>query len=119
MNRYYLMIGIILIILVYTIFSMVKNSSFDNFNYSQYFIVLLLCLIGLIFTFKRSRSYNRKEPAEDELSKKIMQKASSVSYFISLYIWIFLMYIGDRNKMLPDEVIGLGMLCMAIILVIS
>lgn len=63
----------------------------------------------------RTRSAMRKEPPEDELSKRIMTKASSLSYYISIYLWLFLMYISDRVNWESHTLLGAGILGMAII----
>jgi len=57
----------------------------------------------------------RGEPAEDELSKKILQKASSMSFYISLYIWMGVMYYSDETKLETHSLIGTGILGMAIV----
>jgi hypothetical protein len=67
----------------------------------------------------RARSSARKEPPEDELSKKIMLKASALSYYISIYWWLFLMYISDRVKWESHTLVGAGILGMAIIFLLS
>ncbi len=61
----------------------------------------------------------RKEPLEDELSKKVMTKTSSLSYYISLYLWLFIMYISDRTTMHTHTLIGAGILGMAVIFFLS
>jgi len=67
----------------------------------------------------RARSSIRREPPEDELSKKIMLKASSFSFYISIYWWLFLMYISDRVKWESHTLVGAGILGMAIIFLLS
>jgi hypothetical protein len=63
----------------------------------------------------RIKSSMRKEPLEDELSKKMMTKTSSLSYYLSLYLWLFIMYMSDRTTMHTHTLIGAGILGMAII----
>jgi peptidoglycan/LPS O-acetylase OafA/YrhL len=74
-------------------------------------IVGFAIYIGLV----RVKSSLRKEPLEDELSKKVMVKTSSLSYYFSLYLWLFIMYISDRTTMHTHTLIGAGILGMAII----
>jgi len=64
-------------------------------------------------------SERRGEPAEDELSKKIMQKAASTAFYISLYWWLVLSYLSENWKMETGSVIGRGILGMALIFVLS
>jgi hypothetical protein len=67
--------------------------------------------IGLV----RVKNSMRKEPLEDELSRKVMTKASSLSYYISIYLWLFIMYISDRTTMHTHTLVGAGILGMAVI----
>jgi peptidoglycan/LPS O-acetylase OafA/YrhL len=52
---------------------------------------------------------------EDELSKKILQKASSTAYYISLYMWLVFIYMSDKTKMETHTFIGAGILGMAVL----
>jgi len=80
---------------------------------------LVLVGFALYFGFKRAKSFSRKEPAEDELSKMIMTRASSYSYYISIYLWLFIMYISDKIKWETHTLIGTGILGMAVVLLFS
>jgi len=78
-------------------------------------IVLVLVGFSLYTGAERIKSRLRKEPAEDELSKKIMTKASSLSYYISIYLWLFIMYISDKTAMPTHSLISGGILGMAVV----
>ena len=84
-------------------------------------ILVPLILVGfaLYLGFRNLGSTLRKEPVEDELSKKVMTKASSLSFYISLYLWLFVMYISDKTTMEPHSLIGAGIAGMALILLLS
>jgi hypothetical protein len=71
--------------------------------------------IGVI----RFRSALRKEPAEDEFSKRVMTKASSLSFYISIYWWLFLMYMSDKTSLETHTLIGAGIMGMALIFFFS
>jgi peptidoglycan/LPS O-acetylase OafA/YrhL len=77
-------------------------------------IIIIVVAFAVFVGFKRLSSTRRGEPAEDELSKKVMQKTSSLSYYISLYLWLAIMYFSDRFKYETHTVIGAGILGMAI-----
>jgi hypothetical protein len=76
---------------------------------------LILIGFGAFFGLSRLRSAKRGEPPEDELSKKILQKASSVSYYISIYMWLGFGYLSDKTKIESHTLIGAGILGMAIL----
>jgi peptidoglycan/LPS O-acetylase OafA/YrhL len=82
-------------------------------------IIIVLVAFALFFGYKRLTSERRGEPAEDEMSKKVMQKAAALSYFISLYLWVFMIYIKDRVAMDVEILIGTGILGMGVIFALS
>ena len=84
-------------------------------------IAIGLIMVGFAFLIgiSRFKSTLRKEPPEDELSRTIMTKASSLSYYISIYLWLFIMYISDRVKWETHTLIGAGILGMAVIFSLS
>jgi Kef-type K+ transport system membrane component KefB len=86
---------------------------------TQIGIIFLMVVFGLFFAWRRFSSVRRGEPVEDEMSKRVMQKASSLSYFISLYLWVFVIYINDRVDVDTEVLIGSGILGMSVIFVIS
>ena len=78
-------------------------------------VVILVVGFALFAAYKRLTSAKRGEPAEDELSKKIMQKTAAFSYYISIYLWLAIMYFSDRLHLETHTLIGSGILGMAIV----
>jgi peptidoglycan/LPS O-acetylase OafA/YrhL len=91
------------------------NGSFEGTDLLQYVIILVLVAFALLILVRRLRSERRGEPAEDELSKKIMQRTAASSYYISLYWLLVLAYIGEDWQMERGSLVGTGILGMAII----
>ena len=81
--------------------------------------VLLLVGFATFIGISRLKSAMRKEPLEDELSKSVMTKASSLSFYISIYFWLVMMYFSDRISLESPSLIGAGILGMALIFFIS
>jgi hypothetical protein len=81
----------------------------------QYGIIVVLVGFGVYVGFSRLKSEKRGEPPEDELSKKILQKASSTAYYISIYLWLAIGYFSDRTKLENHSLVGAGILGMAVI----
>lgn len=81
--------------------------------------VLLLVGFATFIGISRLKSAMRKEPLEDELSKTVMTKASSLSFYISIYFWLVMMYFSDRISLESHSLIGAGILGMALIFFIS
>jgi hypothetical protein len=82
-------------------------------------VVIIVVGLALFIGFRRLSSLHRGEPAEDELSKKILVKSSSVSYYVSLYFWLAVMYFGDKISMEGQSLVGTGILGMAVIFVLT
>ena len=81
-------------------------------------IIILVVLFAVFVGYKRLTSAKRGEPPEDELSKKVMQKTSSLSFYISLYLWLAIMYFSDKIDFETHTVIGAGILGMAVVFAI-
>lgn len=78
-------------------------------------IVLVLVGFAVFLGVSRVRSLRRGEPGEDELSRKVMTRASSLAYYISIYLWLFVMYISDKTSLTAHSLVGGGILGMALI----
>jgi hypothetical protein len=97
------------------------NSRVITGNKNILSLVVIIFLVGfaIFIGVKRLKSVKRGEPAEDELSKKLLTKTSSISYYISIYLWLFIMYFSDRTKMEIDTLIGTGIVGMALIFALT
>jgi hypothetical protein len=78
---------------------------------------IVLVLVGFAVTLGVSmlRSHLRREPGEDELSRMVMTRASSLAYYVSIYMWLFVMYISDKTTLAAHSLVGAGILGMAVI----
>jgi hypothetical protein len=92
--------------------------SFELTDLLQIGIILVVLGFAVFIGISRFRSERRGQPSEDELSKNLMKRASSLSYFISLYWWLLLMYFSDRTSLERGSFIGAGILGMAVILAV-
>jgi peptidoglycan/LPS O-acetylase OafA/YrhL len=77
-------------------------------------VIIIVVAFAVFVGFKKLSSTRRGEPAEDELSKKVMQKTASLSYYISLYLWLAIMYFSDKFNYETHTFIAAGILGMAI-----
>ena len=78
-------------------------------------IALVLVGFAVYLGISRLRSHQRREPAEDELSKRVVTRASSLAYYISIYLWLFVMYISDKTTLPTHSLVGAGILGMAVV----
>jgi peptidoglycan/LPS O-acetylase OafA/YrhL len=77
-------------------------------------VIILVIAFAVFLGFKRLSSAKRGEPVEDELSKKVMQKTAALSYYISLYLWLIVMYIQDKVHLETHVILAIGILGMAV-----
>ena len=82
-------------------------------------VIFILVGFAIIFGIRRMKSISRKEPLEDELSKKVTMKAASLSYYISIYLWLFIMYMSNETSLETHTLIGTGIIAMAVIFFLS
>jgi len=92
-----------------------STESFKPFEFVGFGIIILVVAFAVFIGFKRLSSAKRGEPPEDELSKRVMQKTASLSYYVSLYLWLAIMYFSDRINYETHTIIGAGILGMAVI----
>jgi len=81
-------------------------------------IVLLVVGFAVFLGLSRLRSHRLGEPGEDELSKTVMTKASSLAYYVSIYLWLFVMYISDKTTLEAHTLVGAGIAGMAVVFVL-
>lgn len=84
-------------------------------------ILIQFVVVGfaIVFAFRRLKSVKQNLPVEDEMSKKILRRGAATSYYVSMYMWLVLMYFEDRIKLERHSLIGAGILCMAVIFALS
>lgn len=97
-------------------------NSFNKLNFMDLIelsFILIILFITILYGIKRIKRVNKGEVTEDELSKKILNKAAALSYYISLYIWVILIYLKDNIKIDLDNLLKIGILSMVITFGIS
>lgn len=111
--------AIILVLVVFTSSLWLKNEILEFEELTSLGIILSVVGFGVFILIRRIKSWKVGEPQEDELSKMVMLRTSSVSYFISLYFWVFLLWLKDRIVFDQEQLIGTGILGMAVIFALS
>jgi peptidoglycan/LPS O-acetylase OafA/YrhL len=94
------------------------SSELTSVDLVSFGVILLVIGFAVFVGYKRLSSARRGEPVEDELSKKVMQKTAGYSYYISLYLWLIIMYFSDKFKYETHTFIAAGILGMAVIFTI-
>lgn len=104
-----------IILIVYFIVSSSGSMFSLDFIIIPYLIVVFI--FGLYMGVSRLLSLRNSEPIDDEMSKKIKMKAASYSYYISLYMWILVIFLKDRINYDKDELFGIGIVIMSFIFI--
>ncbi len=77
-------------------------------------VILILFLIGIILSIKRYRLDKQELAIEDELSIKIVNKSASYSYYLSLFLWLIIIFIQSRTNLVGSILMGYGIIGMAV-----
>ncbi len=91
-----------------------STEEFKPFDLLSFGIIILVVAFAVFVGYKRMTSAKRGEPTEDEMSKKVLLKTAAWSYYISLYLWVAMLIIKDRVNLDTEEIIGAGILGMAV-----
>lgn len=125
MKKLFIPISIITFVLILSGISIFQSDAAKNnelFFVSEIIhvgFIAIFIILGIFFAIKRRKSREQGLPEEDELSKRITQKASSAAFYISLFIWLILLYI-ERSKTIDNSILfGYGFIAMASTFIIS
>lgn len=120
MKRSYVIFAVSFLVLLSVGLWLISSEwSFEFSEYIHFAIIIFIVGCATFLAISRYRSEKRGEPSEDEMSKQMLQKASSISFFISIYLWLVIMYIADKSEMESDLLFGWGILGMALIFALS
>ena len=82
-------------------------------------IQVVVLLFAILVVVRRWTAAKNKIPAEDEMSKAILRRGAATSYYVSLYLWLALMFFEERIDLERSTLIGAGILGMAVIYALS
>ncbi|MFH1789498.1 MAG: DUF2178 domain-containing protein [bacterium] len=96
-----------------------KNSmSFTLSNLAVPFLLVFIVLLIIPVILRNYKSIKQNVPVEDERSKKATMKAASLSYFISIYVFLAIGWLGDDYFERASQATGLGIGIMAIVFIL-
>lgn len=90
----------------------------SNIDIVSMVVILLIVGMGLVWLLKNVILVTKSEKIEDELSKRILEKTSSISFYLSLYLWLVISIISDRISLPFEQIIGCGLVGMALIFIV-
>ena len=114
---------LLIVVFVLVMATIVFWAANTDFNYGLQDISMAVILFFILsFAFfqiiSRIKSVSRNEPSEDEFSKRIMRRASSMAFYTSIYSWLLFSFLNDKWNLEGHTIIGLGILMMVIIFVL-
>jgi len=108
-------ISSILVLLLLGLWVYMAKEPFNTVGYLIFGLSVLLIGFGLYFIIQRFKSEKLGLTSDDELSKRIMDKAAAKAFIVSIYMWasflIFFTGMGPRGKI----IIGLGLIGMGLV----
>ena len=107
-----------LVVVTTAIWIIASRAAFKPADLGLYAVLILVVGFALFIGVKRISSAKKGEPAEDELSKKVLQKTAALSYYISLYLWLAVMYVSEKKDYETHVYLTAGILGMAVIFAI-
>jgi hypothetical protein len=82
----------------------VMSAGFDIGSLSTSFIVIIIVGLAAFVIFDRAKSVKRGLPAQDELSKKTMQKAGYYAWMVTIYLALAASYLSDEYGIIGRHV---------------
>lgn len=96
-----------------------SKSTSTALEYIFVVVIFLFFLLGGYLGYGRMKRKKQGLPEEDELSIKIAQKSAAISFYLSLVLWLTLIFIQSHFFIDIKWLLSFGMIGMAIIFVIS
>ncbi len=107
-------------ILAFTGIGLYQNNDLPRFmEYLHVCLMVFIIGIGLYQGYLMLRAKKQGQPADDELSLKMLNSAAMVSYLISLNLWAVLIYIGSKTEIDTVMLFGIGILGLATVFAVS
>jgi len=104
-------IGIILL----SLWAYMSKYPIDTIGYFIFGGSILIICIGLYFKIQRLNNEKSGLTSDDELSKKIKEKATSKAFIFSVYMWVFIILFLINLEPRVKIILGLGLLGMGLI----
>lgn len=92
-----------------------SDNTIKGSSYLMIGIQVVVLAFAVLVVVRRWTARKHQLPAEDEMSKRILQRGAATSYYLSLYLWLVLMFFEERINLERSTLIGAGILGMAIL----
>lgn len=82
-------------------------------------LIAVFFLLSIYFASRRRKLRKQGLPQDDELSRKVNEKAAATSFYISLILWLLLIYLQSHSEINSKWILLFGIVGMAITFIIS
>lgn len=82
-------------------------------------MILILFVLGIILGIKRKKATEEGFPEDDELSEKIVRKSGGISFYLTLFIWLILLFINSFIEIDSRLIFSYGFIGMSVTFVIT
>ena len=82
-------------------------------------IIILFFILGITFAYGRIKRKQKGFPEDDELSRMVTLKSAAVSYYLSLAIWLILIYIQSKINIDTKWILASGIMGMSIVFILT
>ena len=86
-----------------------------GFEITTAILVLVLVTVSVIIGVRKLKDLKKGIPIEDELSKKIKQKAAATAFVVSIWLWTMLLIFFGNKDIKPTILIGIAIIGSGII----
>ena len=112
-------ITFVVILAAIQIFQTGINNNNSILEYIFVGVIFILFLVSIVLSIKKLKSTKQGLPEKDEMSTKIINKAASISFYISLFVWLIIIYVLRNNIGNTNVIIGYGIISMALTFILN
>jgi len=102
-------------IMLLGLWAYLAKEPFNTMGYLIFGLSILMIGFGLYFKIQRFNSEKSGLNPDDELSKRIKEKAASKAFSFSIYMWVFIILFLLEMEPRDKIIIGLGLIGMGLI----
>jgi len=102
-------------IMLLGLWAYLAKEPFNTMGYLIFGLSILMIGFGLYFKIQRFKSEKSGLNPDDELSKRIKEKAAAKAFSFSIYMWVFILLFLVEMEPRDKIIIGLGLIGMGLI----
>ncbi len=102
-------------IMLLGLWAYMAKEHFNTIGYLIFGLSILMIGLGLYFKVQRFNSEKSGLTSDDELSKRVKEKAAAKAFSFSIYMWVFIILFLIDMEPRDKIIIGLGLIGMGLI----